>query len=318
VDGNSQAIARCAVVIGKFVLITAAKNEAQYIGTVIESVLRQRARPIAWYIVDDASTDETAAIVHDFARAYSFIRLERIPDGGRRGFDSKDRAISMAYEKARAIDFSFVGVQDADIAPMCDDYYQRVLDEFSSRPRLGIAGGYVYERTGNAWRPRKSNSIDSVAGGIQLFRRECYESIGGYTPLNLGGEDWLAQLEARRQGWKVAALPECPVYHFRTTSSASGRIRGLFRLGMMDASFGSALTFELFKCVRRISEAPVLAGSIVRLCGFAWWKATCHEPVIPRETVAFLRREQMERVYRLFRKRGNRSPSDGGVGSRST
>ena len=36
---------------GAFVLITAAKNEEQYIGFAIESVLRQTAPPLAWFVV---------------------------------------------------------------------------------------------------------------------------------------------------------------------------------------------------------------------------------------------------------------------------
>ena len=116
---------------------------------------------------------------------------------------------------------------------------------------LGVSGGYIFEPWKGIWQKRMANSPDSVAGGIQMFRRTCFEQIDGYTSMPFGGEDWLAELDARRAGWTVQAIPALPAYHHRPTSSADGRLRGLFRLGMMDASFGSHPLFEVLKCVRR-------------------------------------------------------------------
>ena len=62
---------------GAFVLITAAKDEEQYIGFAIQSVLRQTAKPLAWFIVDDGSADQTAEIVAGYAADHAFIKLVR-------------------------------------------------------------------------------------------------------------------------------------------------------------------------------------------------------------------------------------------------
>jgi hypothetical protein len=129
-----------------------------------------------------------------------------------------------------------------------------------------------------------------------MFRRACFNQIGGYKPLRLGGSDWLAQIEARRAGWEVVALPELPVYHYRTTSSAGGRLRGLFRLGLMDASFGSHPAFELLKCGRRLVEKPVVLGSIIRLSGYLSWTLSGKPPLIPKEVVAALRQAQSQKI----------------------
>ena len=42
-----------------YVLITPARNEAQYIELTINSVVSQTLRPIKWVIVNDGSTDNT-------------------------------------------------------------------------------------------------------------------------------------------------------------------------------------------------------------------------------------------------------------------
>ena len=46
-----------------YVLVTPARNEQTFIEKTIESVIHQTALPLKWVIVDDGSTDDTAAIV---------------------------------------------------------------------------------------------------------------------------------------------------------------------------------------------------------------------------------------------------------------
>jgi poly-beta-1,6-N-acetyl-D-glucosamine synthase len=279
-----------------YILLTAAKNEADYIGTTIQSVLRQTIRPRAWFIVDDGSTDRTAEIIRESAAKNPFIHLHSAGAGEGRNFGSQYKAIQAAYAMAQSLDFEFMGVQDADIEIERSDYYETVLKEFQRNSKLGITGGYIYERANGEWKCRGSNSVDSVAGGVQMFRRECFEQIGGYKPLTLGGSDWLAQIEARQAGWQAFALPELHALHYRPTSSASGRFRGLFKLGLLDASFGSHPLFESFKCGRRVMEKPLVLGSLIRLSGYLWWNLSRREPLISREAVAALQQDQWRKI----------------------
>lgn len=285
----------------KFILMTAAKNEEQYIGEAIKSVIQQTVHPVAWFIMDDGSTDRTADIVREYAAQYPFIRLNSAGERGGRNFGSQYKAISTAYEMARSLDFDFLAVQDADIAPERSDYYESLLRMFNENDKLGIAGGYIYERAGEQWLSRKSNAKDSVAGGIQMFRRKCFEQIGGYTPLYLGGSDWLAQLDAKIKGWQISARSEFPVRHYRPTSTANGWRRGCLQLGALDASFGTHPLFEIFKCVRRIPVKPFLIGAMFRFWGYWKWKLSNPGPLLPPDKVEFLRKEQMAKLARWFK-----------------
>jgi len=286
----------------RYILMTAAKNEEAYIGETIRSVLRQSVLPVAWYIMDDGSTDRTAAIVGEFAEQHTFIHLHSGGEKQGRNFGSQYKAIRAAYEMAGKGDFEFVGVHDADIAPVNQDYYESMLTRFRQNSRLGIVGGYIYERSNGIWCCRKGNSPDSVAGGIQMFRRACFEQIGGYTPLFLGGSDWLAQLDARMTGWHVKACTDFPVYHYRPTSSAGGRLRGWFREGQLAGSFGSHPFFEVLKSIRRSTFYPVVLGALVRFTGFLWWKCRGRKPLLPPEKVAFLRKRQMAKISQHLRR----------------
>ena len=285
----------------RYILLTAAKNEEAYIGETIASVLRQTLRPVAWFIMDDGSTDRTAEVVGRFASEHPFIRLQSAGSRSGRNFGSKDTAIRAAYELAKPLDFDFVSVHDADIAPEQNDYYESILREFATNPRLGIAGGFIHERMNGVWRERKGNSEDSVAGGSQMFRRLCFEQAGGYTPLYYGGSDWLVQIEAKMAGWDILARRDLALLHYRPTSSAGGIWRGMFRAGLMDASFGSHPLFEFCKCCRRLNVKPYLLGSLVRFAGYLSWKLAGRKPSIAAEKAAFLRKEQLTKLKRSFR-----------------
>ena len=58
-----------------YVLITPARNEAAFIEKTIESVIHQTVLPAKWVIVDDGSTDNTAAIVSRYLERYPWIEL---------------------------------------------------------------------------------------------------------------------------------------------------------------------------------------------------------------------------------------------------
>jgi Glycosyl transferase family 2 len=284
-----------------FALVTAARNEEQYLPLAIEAVLRQSVQPLVWIIVDDGSTDGTADIIRRAALEHPFIHSLSTSSVGPRSFGSKDRAINVAYEAVRGIPFDFVAIQDADIAPAGADVYECLLNAFACNSKVGVAGGYIHERHGKDWKSRSSNSPDSVAGGLQIFRRTCYEQIGGYTPLHNGGEDWLAQLDARMAGWEVLVLKNQAILHYRTTSSAGGNLVGLFRLGLMDASFGSHPIFEILKCARRMKAQPVLLGGVLRFAGYLWSKVTLRPLAIPAEKAAYLRAQQSSKLRGWWR-----------------
>ena len=99
-------------------------------------------------------------------------------------------------------------------------------------------------------------------------------------------------------GWELLTRPDHHILHYRLSSSAGGIWRGRFRMGLMDASFGSHPLFEFLKCCRRLTTRPVILGSCVRFFGFLWWKIAGRKPLLKSEEVAFLRNEQRAKMRR--------------------
>jgi len=188
-----------------YVLITPARDEAEFIELTIKSVIAQTVRPLRWVIVSDGSTDRTDEIVERYAVRYPFIHLLRRNRDQNRGFASKVFALRAGLQSITIGTNQLIGHLDADLS-LDPSYFRDLLKKFEEDPTLGIAGGWYVERIGGEFRPARGSSPTSVPGGIQMFRPKCYENIGGLLPIEYGGEDWYAEIMARRRGWRVRSF----------------------------------------------------------------------------------------------------------------
>jgi glycosyltransferase involved in cell wall biosynthesis len=295
------------VLNNNYVLITAARNEEKYIEATIKSVLSQTILPQKWVIVSDGSTDHTDEIIKKYLTHSNFIEFVRRDPGSNQNSDfaSKVFALNAGYERLKDLLYDYIGHLDADIT-FEPDYYENVLKLFEQNPLLGIAGGYIFEPVQGNFVSRPYNTERSVAGGIQLFRRECYENIGGFIPLQMGGEDTYAEVMARMKGWKVASFKEIIVHHHKIGSLMRGKIRDCFRKGMVGYSLGSHPLFECVKCIRRVGEKPHLIGAFVRMCGFVWPSISKQHRLVSTAFIKYLRAEQLALLksflYQNFRR----------------
>src|SRR5690242_4837676 len=100
----------------KYVLITPARNEANFIAKTLDSMVAQRALPERWVVVDDGSDDETAELVARYAARCSWIRLVRRPQQKSRSFAGKVHAFYAGLEQMQDLAFDVSGNLDADLS----------------------------------------------------------------------------------------------------------------------------------------------------------------------------------------------------------
>ncbi len=280
-----------------YVLVTPARNEGPYIEQTIQSVLAQSCRPAQWVIVSDGSTDATDEIVAGYARNHEAIQLVRRSGTEARGVAAKVAAIEAGCHRI-TVDYHFWGNLDADVT-VEPKYFESLLERFHENPKLGLAGGLVHELIRGQYRSQNVSS-DSVAGAVQLFRRECYDAVGGYLPLRFGGEDAAAEVMARAAGWEVKTFPDLRVLHHRRVGGGtSGRIAAKLRQGRMDYALGYHPLFELVRCLYRIVDRPYVVGSVCRLLGYGWSALRRDRIAVPDHAADYLRAEQMQRLCNL-------------------
>src|SRR5712672_1228788 len=68
----------------RYLLISPCRDEAQYLRRTLDSVAAQSVPPALWVVVDDGSTDETPAILDEYARRLPYLLVVRRSDRGRR------------------------------------------------------------------------------------------------------------------------------------------------------------------------------------------------------------------------------------------
>jgi len=294
--------------LGRYVLVTAAYNEGNFIENTLRSVVSQSRQPVRWVVVSDGSTDNTDEVVARYAAKHPFIQLCRLAKDHARNFAAQVDAINEGIAKLAEAEFDFIGNLDADIT-FSPRYFKGLLEKFREDPQLGLAGGVITEKCPDGtFRGRRDNSLTSVAHAVQLFRRECFQDIGGrYIPLPFGGPDTYAEVSARMKGWRVASFADLQIQHHRVTGSAGGLLRGCFRQGRMDQSLGTLPAFEVMKVLRRMHVKPFIVGASVRAAGFLYAHLRREPRAVSAEFAEYFRREQSGRIRQLVRGKKHQS-----------
>jgi poly-beta-1,6-N-acetyl-D-glucosamine synthase len=284
-----------------YALITAAHNEEQHIEKTLRSVLSQTVLPGKWIVVSDGSTDRTDELVQKYAKEFDFVQLVRIERDQERNFASKVFAQNAGIRKLALKDFDFIGHLDADVS-FAPDCFQALFEKFQGDPALGLSGGFIFEEVNGRFTSVAGNRTWSVAGAMQMFRRECYESIGGLLPLKYGCVDTYPEIAARMKGWRVKSFPELEVRHHRPIGSAVGVLRYRYRQGFADYAIGYYPVFEIARLLRHIPNRPFFLAAMAQLSGFVAASLRREKRDVSPELVVFLRSEQKARLF-PFRRR---------------
>jgi glycosyltransferase involved in cell wall biosynthesis len=282
----------------KYVLITPAHNEERFITKTLESMVAQTLLPERWIIVNDGSTDKTADIAADFARRFPWIELVHRSPRLDRHFGAKVHAFNAGLERVGSLDFDVIGNLDADIS-FDPDYLEFLIRKFAEDPRLGVAGTPFTEGEGYDSARDSFEGENHVAGGCQLFRRRCFEDVGGYTPNPAGGIDWIAVTTARMKGWRTRSFPQKRFHHYRPlgTAGKSG-MAASFSYGEKDYYLGGSPLWQLFRVAYRTTKRPL--DGLALLVGYCWAAIRRAKRAVTRDLMHFHRREQMNKLKLIF------------------
>jgi glycosyltransferase involved in cell wall biosynthesis len=298
-----------------YVLITPARNEAQFIERTLNSVVSQTVKPLRWVIVSDGATDGTDEIVSRYVARYDWIELVRLPERRDRSFSGKVGAFNAGYARVAGMAYDVIGNLDGDIS-FEPDYLSFLMSKFAENPQLGVAGTPYREEGApvDGFRSPKD-----VPGACQLFRRECFESIGGYKPVSSGGIDFIALLAAQAKGWQTWRFEEKFCWHHRSVGSGNhpdSWRRLLFR-GRKDYLLGSHPGFEIFRSAYQMKKKPYVVGGVLMLAGYFGALLGGEERTMPKELIAIRRNDQIQRLKAVLRHPLRRSDGQTAATARS-
>ncbi|MEY2569259.1 MAG: hypothetical protein QOE35_3788 [Actinomycetota bacterium] len=250
----------------KVSVVVPTHNRSGMVARAIVSLTEQTLAPMEIIVVDNGSTDDTAAVLHDLRSRFRRLRHIREPELG----------VSIARNRG-------AGEASGQLVAFLDDdavagphWLEALADAAASSPgAAGFAGPIGLRWTRQA--PRWVRGLEGWYGHFDLgstrtkidyplypfasnvaFRREAFLSVGGF-PSELGPrgvqrigceEDGLFRRVAAR-GWDVIYEPEARVYHWVHPERLSRRY--LLRRGVTQGT-SKVLVDALFAGSRTRSE----------------------------------------------------------------
>jgi biofilm PGA synthesis N-glycosyltransferase PgaC len=283
-----------------YVLITPARNEEAFLEKTIESMIHQTSPPVKWVIVDDASTDKTPEIISRYLAKYPWMEMVQRPPRRDRSFAAKVHSFNAGYQSVKDLQYEVIGNLDADIS-FDNDFLEFLVGRFAEDSALGVAGT-IFREEGYSSETDSFEGQKHVAGQCQLFRRSCFEEIGGYIPHPGGGIDWMAVTTARMKGWKTKSFGEKSFFHHRHMGTAErGALGAMFSYGQKDYFLGGHPIWELFRVAYRITKRPYLFAGLTLGLGYCW-AFLCRTPrPVSRELMIFHRHEQMFKLKAILK-----------------
>jgi glycosyltransferase involved in cell wall biosynthesis len=219
-------------------IIMPAYNVEPFVGGAIESVRSQTFSDFELVVVDDGSTDGTAAAVERHAQEDGRIRLLRQANRG------LSAARNVALQHSRGAHFAILDSDDA----WTPSFLGAQIDILERRPDVDIVttnawfvGGSSSGRTaGPQPDPRPDPDLRNLLHDetsvfvMCVFRRRVYEAIGGFDEAFRSNEDYDFWIRAAIAGFRFARNDTPAAYYRRRRDSLSAdelrMVNGILRV----------------------------------------------------------------------------------------
>jgi glycosyltransferase involved in cell wall biosynthesis len=176
-------------------------NAEEYLAAAIESILAQSYRPLEIIVVDDGSTDGSAAVARQFA-AVRYYHQSNMGQGA-----ARNRGLELANGP-------YLAFLDADDL-WAEDKLVKQMDVLAARPEVDMVLGHATQfrspelasSDGRA-APHQEQALPCHLPGAMLIRRRAFDRVGPFDARLRVAEpvDWFAR--AREVGVRMVMLPD--------------------------------------------------------------------------------------------------------------
>lgn len=275
----------------RYVAVTPARDEEEFLPSLIESLAGQTCRPIRWIMIDDGSEDATGEIVDRAAARYPWIESHHLPRRRERA-PGGESVIMRFLPEDKWRDCDAILRLDADLG-FEPTLAERLLSELDARPGLGIAGPTLWEKVNGHWRERLAPSFHS-RGAVKMYSRECFEAIGGLEA-ELGW-DTIDEVRALTLGFTTRSFRHITAYHFRPQGAASGTWQSRKAAGTAAYRIGYSSLFLTARAIRLAMQWPPIVGGAALITGFVESSLRGDPRSLTPAQVNFVRQQQRRRL----------------------
>ena len=213
----------------KFLIIIPTHNEEKNILFCLESLKNQTFRDYKIVVVNDGSTDQTQAIVNEFAAAHPDFEIKNLEKSEHQPGAKVVRTFNKGLEMVDLKDFDIICKFDADII-FPENYLKKIHDVYEKNPKAGMVSGIVkikksvfenklafdFRDEKKQWVFENISSKNHVRGPIKSYRKECFRDMNGLRPVL--GWDNIDVMLAKKHGWEVITIKDLWVKHLRPTA----------------------------------------------------------------------------------------------------
>ncbi|MEL1246342.1 glycosyltransferase family A protein [Flavobacterium sp. DGU11] len=282
-----------------YYVIIPAYNEASFIGAMLQSLAGQTVLPAKAVVVNDNSTDKTAAIVSEFAAQHPWLHLvNKQSDAIHLPGSKVIQAFNTGYETLDE-NYDVIVKLDADLI-LPQNYFEIILNAFTGNEKAGMAGGFAYIEKDGHWILENLTDKDHIRGAFKAYRKECFLQIGKLKPAM--GWDTADELLAKFYGWEVITIESLKVKHLKPTGASYNKAarykqgEAFYALGygfMITAIAGAKLALR--------KKKPFLFIDYIN--GFLKAKSQGKAMLVTREQAKFIRRYRWDKMKgKIFNK----------------
>jgi poly-beta-1,6-N-acetyl-D-glucosamine synthase len=263
----------------------------------LDSVVGQSLRPTKWVIVDDGSTDETPAILAEYALRHDWISIVTRADRGHRAVGpGVVDAFYSGYETIDRGEYDFVCKLDLDLC-LPPSYFEILIQRMNSDSRIATCSGksYIHE---NGQLVDERHGDETSLGMTKFYRIDRFQEIGGFVREVMW--DGIDCHLCRMRGWIACSWddPGLRFVHLRPMGSSQQSVfTGRMRHGYGQYFMGTGFLYLAASALSRVNQKPYVFGSLAIMWG--WIKSAALRK--PRyENLAFrrfLRHYQMRALF---------------------
>lgn len=224
----------------RFGIIIPAHNEGDILAQTLDSLLGQTLPAHSIVVIDDNSTDHTAAIVADYCRRFPQVKtlyrsssVQRLPGA------KIVQAFNAGLPLVGQVDI--ICKYDADLI-FPPNYLETLQTYYLQNPQLGMCGGVCSIEKDGKWLKENLTNKNHLRGALKSYRKECFQAIGGLKEAM--GWDTVDELLAQYHSWELLVVEDLVVKHLRPTASRYNSQAQYMQGGMFyRLRYGEVLSF---------------------------------------------------------------------------